>query len=532
MKAAISGVAWVILGAVVLLLPAIVWGRPLIFGDSPAYWGWGRDIVEALQQPWPKPGQPWPAHRVLHGWMVGNRATTSADLRFALTLMTSRSAFYAAPVYLLVSAGGLWLLATVQALITAATLRTAVRAFAPASSGVVYICIVAALAGATSVGFETAYAMPDLFGGLAILSAVVLITCFDRLGSTSRAGLMALTIYAVLAHVENGLNVAAAALFGWIWAARGAGWKQAFLRIAPTAVALAIALGVGAGAALALGHAFGHPAHAPPFPAARVLADGSAQRYLAEACPGMAACDLALVPPADPEYYVQLYPLQSAPRAGDLLVGDLALYRRLQTRPVTDAEADHRERFVAEQPRLVAGAFSADGVIEAHAALVNGFKAALNFGLNRDIDSVPGLLRQRAERGDGTASILPAAVTCEALGAANCARFSLGGLVGLQYSTVILALLFLAAAPVRWPGLNSPDAAALIVLTLGCVGTNAFICGYLSGPYDRYQARVVWLIPLAALLVAARLVERAAATRGGHARRHGPVSRQPSTFAA
>jgi hypothetical protein len=42
---------------------------------------------------------------------------------------------------------------------------------------------------------------------------------------------------------------------------------------------------------------------------------------------------------------------------------------------------------------------------------------------------------------------------------------------------------------------------AMFVLTVcSTVVVNGMICGALSGPYDRYQARVVWLVPFLATL--------------------------------
>jgi hypothetical protein len=39
------------------------------------------------------------------------------------------------------------------------------------------------------------------------------------------------------------------------------------------------------------------------------------------------------------------------------------------------------------------------------------------------------------------------------------------------------------------------------------IGANALICGGFSVVHDRYQARVIWLIPLAAVLLLARCVQ-------------------------
>jgi hypothetical protein len=61
---------------------------------------------------------------------------------------------------------------------------------------------------------------------------------------------------------------------------------------------------------------------------------------------------------------------------------------------------------------------------------------------------------------------------------------------------VLLALPMLAWAAWRGQGL----ALALTLFLLAAVLGNALICGALSGPHPRYGARVMWLLPVAALL--------------------------------
>src|ERR1700761_1570637 len=97
---------WVALAAAILLVPALAWGRPFVFGDTPYYWAWGGDLLDALQRPWPHPGQPWVAGRALDGWGHATHDTALADLRFNVTVLTARSAFYAIPLRLLTSLGG------------------------------------------------------------------------------------------------------------------------------------------------------------------------------------------------------------------------------------------------------------------------------------------------------------------------------------------------------------------------------------------------------------------------------------------
>jgi len=51
----------------------------------------------------------------------------------------------------------------------------------------------------------------------------------------------------------------------------------------------------------------------------------------------------------------------------------------------------------------------------------------------------------------------------------------------------------------------APRVAGICAWIVVGVVVNAVVCGTLSGPHDRYSARVLWLIPLAALLAGSSL---------------------------
>ena len=65
-------------------------------------------------------------------------------------------------------------------------------------------------------------------------------------------------------------------------------------------------------------------------------------------------------------------------------------------------------------------------------------------------------------------------------------------------------------------GWRDPDARARAAVTLMvlAVAINAAVCGVLSGPFDRYEARLLWLIPAAALLLRAAGAARAGGQAG------------------
>jgi hypothetical protein len=54
---------------------------------------------------------------------------------------------------------------------------------------------------------------------------------------------------------------------------------------------------------------------------------------------------------------------------------------------------------------------------------------------------------------------------------------------------------------------------------------NAFVCGVLSNPHDRYGARLVWIAPLVVTLLLCRLYARR--TQGGDGRIAGPLAAEP-----
>jgi hypothetical protein len=88
-------------------------------------------------------------------------------------------------------------------------------------------------------------------------------------------------------------------------------------------------------------------------------------------------------------------------------------------------------------------------------------------------------------------------------------EISFGGVNALQYPVALIAMALLPLIVLgAWRGKIPPDigelAAAVALTLLG----NAFICGALSNPHDRYGARVIWLAVLVVILALARAANR------------------------
>jgi hypothetical protein len=86
---------------------------------------------------------------------------------------------------------------------------------------------------------------------------------------------------------------------------------------------------------------------------------------------------------------------------------------------------------------------------------------------------------------------------------------SLAAINALQYPAALAAMALLPLLVLgAWRGKIPPDIGELAVaVTLTLLG-NAFICGVLSNPHDRYGARVVWLAVFVVILALAQAADR------------------------
>ncbi len=97
-------------------------------------------------------------------------------------------------------------------------------------------------------------------------------------------------------------------------------------------------------------------------------------------------------------------------------------------------------------------------------------------------------------------------------------EISLAAVNALQYPAALAAMALLPLIVLAaWRGKLPADIGEFAaVATLALLG-NAFICGVLSNPHDRYGARVAWIAALVVLLALARW-------RDSHLGRSAPLS--------
>lgn len=369
----------------------------------------------------------------------------------------------------------LWLALAGQVLVISHLLWLAQRGARGGVTPMAHLALCAGLAGLTSLPWFASTLMPDIFAAVAPLCLLLLGFARARLSWAEAAWLTLLGGFAVATHLSH--LPTALALVGFVALRR-----LNLMAVLRTALPVALAVGalVGANA-----WAFGRPVlspHGAVFLLARLQADGPAAATIRANCPraGWHLCAFAERLPMDSDEFlwdadappnrtaqgapIEMGGMRLAPEASAIIAATL------RERPLDVAAAMARN--AAEQVGRVAvgdtlgnahlGASAARAIAMLPPAEQAGFAAGAQ---------MRGELRARA-----APFLLP------------------HGPVLLLSLPLVLLAMGLAA----WRGDSTRF--GLVGGLLLAVAVNAIATGALSAPVDRYQARIVWLLPLAAVL--------------------------------
>lgn len=447
--------ASVILGGTLLLLwPTLLNWHPYLFWDTYSYFLQGKAYAQLLLGAWGAGPVPPEA---MGGW-IGAAGRLLADDP------SLRSPIYSLLLYALAALGSFWLVALATALPVAAAVEiTLVRVFQLDLGR--RLLVMLGMAAFSSLPWFASYLMPDVHAGILILALGLLAFSGDRLRAGERLFLILLYMLSLTFHSSHLLL--AVALVG-VAVALSVDRRAVALRLAvPTGLAILLLVAVNL---VAFGQASLTPP-GPPFLLARAWGDGPARTLLFERCPdaGWAICK-------------EIHRLN--PTAQEFLWGSTDSYWAM----------DHatRTQVRAEEGEVLKATVLAMPLEQATAAALNFLEQARRFGLK---DLVIG-------RG---AVVTPEDYTFLYLPEAPAARHGLEPFERLALAgalTALAAILWLAR-PGRRRALRSHARGLLVVIALGIL-LNAAICGILSGPHDRYQARIVWLVPLFGFALLAR----------------------------
>lgn len=438
-------------GALILMWPSWMNRYPLLYPDSVQYVSDGH----------------WVLHGLLHG---ANPAPGSMrSPLYSLLILPwhlNRTPWPIVALHALLTAYVLWLV--FRTCLSAETARWHLR----------YLALMAALSAGTSLSWYVSLLMPDILGACAYLS-ILLVTFARKSFSNIETGVLiamaALGMTAHLTHLLLGglLCIALAALFVCL---RRSVMKRCGGGVALALTALLCALTIQAGVNARISGRASLSVKRVPYLTARLVADGPARRYLETHCPavGWAICARAHDLPDNDDAFLW-------DPDGVWAAADPAMQEAMRRQEMPLALATLRT-----YPRETIGS-------ELH----NFLAQLIDFGVD-DFDTnqwMEGALD----------SAMPGAHTryMRSLQARNAVPS--GFFTVLHQVVVGASLLALGAlAPWLWRHRGETQPGLLLrmlICAMPLLVANALLTGALSEVDSRYQARVIWLLPLLGCLV-------------------------------
>jgi hypothetical protein len=346
--------------------------------------------------------------------------------------------------------------------------------------------IVAALSLATSLPWLTSILLTDIFAGLSVLALYLLAFHGDRLRRAEKAGLFALIAFSAASH---------SATFAVLLALIGAGgFAAAVFRSVPVRGLATGGAAVASGALLLLATNFalsGQLAWTPggyTIPFGRMLQDGIVGKYLDDHCP---KARLKLCP-----YRKEL------PATADEFLWGGEIFNRLG-------------RFAGlgdEMGLIVRDSLAAYPWLQLKtAAVAAGKQLTLNAsgeGVHNKLWHTYGIIER----------YLPAAVPAMRAARQQRGGISFGVINRIHEPAALIAIVLTFGLVLQALGRRRSldDLGWLAATAAVALLANAVACGVLSGPHDRYGARLAWIAVLAVAIALARawmsLTERRDAT--------------------
>jgi hypothetical protein len=441
----------VLVAALLMSWPAVYNGYPLLYPDSMSYLRQGAPVAKALF-----------LHR-LAGYYGGRSLIYSVGIL---------------PFHWNVTP---WPVVFFNAVLTAYVLWLVVRSFQPERTFTAYFALVALLSVFTGLGWLVGWIMPDIFGPVLYLAIYLLVFAPETLSHAEHRAVVLIAWWSVTSHVTHlMLAVGLCVLFVVVL-----GLRRQLTRGALRPVGTVAMIALFGAVALAALHTYlyGKPSingQRPPFVMARMIADGPGRWYLHRHCPALHVAICA-------------HSHQLPDNVDDFLWSANSIWQR--------ASLAEQERIRNEETPIVLGTLRAYPRQELVVSARHFWRQLQAFGLY-DYDPNPWILAM-------VDTVLPGArprylETRQAQETLHEDFFT-----SVQDWTVVLSLVVIACWGVFLRQYWSPRVIGLATIIGFVVVVNAAVTGVLANVEDRYQARVIWLVPLlAAVLVLTWLDER------------------------
>jgi hypothetical protein len=386
-----------------------------------------------------------------------------------------------------------WPVVASQALLTAYLIWLVVRSIVPRRTVISYLALLIPLSLLTSLGWFVSLIMPDILGPVLYLSIYLLVFAEETLSPRERLAVVLIAWWAVASHITHLILASGlCALLVAVLLVQGQPARRWLGVISKVAMIILLA----AAAHLALHtYLYGRPSltgRRPAFLMARVIADGPGRWYLQQRCGEVkfAICD-------------HVHQIRSGMSSDDFLWERQGIW--------DSASPTTQERLRAEETSFVLATLRTYPRAELAIAASNFWEQLRTFALwgygpdpwiSEAFDrALPGA-RSRYLQTRQAQGALPGEFSTTA-----------------QNWMVMTALgLILALTTLRYRHLSS-RLVGLTVIIVSMTIANALVTGIFSLVEDRYQSRVIWLLPLlAGLFVLEWLDYRRVESLGGFPR--------------
>jgi hypothetical protein len=399
------------------------------------------------------------------------------------TLVPSRAVVYG----LILNMGvplGFWPVLLVQAALTVWIIALLLRVHGLGGRPFLLLGVIGSLSALTTLPWLTAILLTDIFCGLGVFALYLLLMRNEALSGPERIGLIALAAVAAATHSATiAVLMALLGCAALLWFYDRERMPFANLRRGALALVLGALMVFAADYAVAKRVAWTPGGFALSF--GRMLQDGIVDKYLDDHCPdpALTLCKYRSELPRDADMW--FWNNKTFDRLGrfaglgkemeKIAVDSLFQYPALQFKTAA----------VAMAKQLVA-VHTGEGVVH---WVWHTYFIVHDFTPQHERD----MWRARQQRGEISFTAI------------NALQYPLA-----LFSMALLPVFLLLARYNRIP----PDIAELAAFVSLTLLANAFVCGVLSNPHDRYGARIVWLATVVAALAAVRLYQRHAAVRG------------------
>ncbi len=475
----------VLAGALLILAVVAVNGHPTVFTDTDDYYALGKELMTDVGLGPPPPEL-----------SDADVAQAKIDRHMGLTQMASRSAIYSLFLYVTEVAGTLWLMALAQAAAVSWLFMLLWRTGLPRERWRTGLVALFAVALVSPLPYFAAFAMPDIFAGVVVAAATLLLVYADRLGRWERRGVGALLTVALAVHTSHVLFMVPLLGVGGlmlIWLR--AGRRAAAGRLVSVGIAIVVALAANSAYGALIRFETGEPLRNQPFLTARLLADGPGRTYLRH------ACEKGNV------YTLCAYKNKPLNNSEDVLWSDLP-----RTGVFMRADYNTRVDLEEQEARFVLGTLAYAPGAQLIASLKNWGQQLVLIFVEDPIRNPVFYLTDPYWRQTNLPAVIARVADCGPRHRSCPSRLTMAQSRSWHGAWLIAASAALALAAWtirRRPGgpAGGDDRRLVAVAVVFAAGVilNAAVCGILSGPFPRYQSRIVWLIPAGAALLLTRL---------------------------